>query len=307
MNSIKTKENDAQDYHLPFYALGDTVPKLIHQCFFGAKIFTGELAANVESIKSLNPDWQHTLYDERMMKEFIDANYGAEMLRYYDRINPKYGAVRADLFRYLLLYKLGGVYLDIKSTVTRPFNDVIRPDDRYLLGQWDDPDNLERVGWGMHKEVAHIEHGEFQQWHIICAPGHPFLRAVILSVLSNIDRYRPWREGTGAHGTFRLSGPIAYSLAINPLRASYASRIINTGEAGLEYSIYSKTGHTKLFPSHYLRLTDSIIEIGPVLSVVARIRYIARTTENFVRRAEGFLRRRMVGFVRRAGVRISNS
>ena len=286
-NANLAKTDNGGKYHLPVHPVGDAVPKLIHQCFFGARTFSDDLAANVESIKSLNPDWRHTLYDEQMMKEFIVNNYGREFLRYYDRINPKYGAARADFFRYLLLYKVGGVYLDIKSTVAQPFDDFIRPDDRYILAQWDDPDNPDRIGWGKHKELAHVENGEFQQWHIICAPGHPFLRAVILSVMSNIDRYLPWRDGTGAYGTFKLTGPIAYTLAIDPLRDSNSHRFINTGEAGLEYSIFSKRSHTALFTSHYFRLTDPIVRLGPVLSMISRIRQTSR-------KAKGFVRRRMV-------------
>lgn len=291
MLSKPAKLENSRTYTIPVYPMGESVPKLIHQCFFGARTFTDELAGNVAAIKALNPDWQHTLYNEDMMKTFIMDNYGAEILRYYDRIDPRYGAARADLFRYLLLYKVGGIYLDIKSTATRPFNAFIRPDDRYLLGQWDDPANVDRAGWGMHKELAHIDHGEFQQWHIICAPGHPFLRAVIMSVLANIDRYRPWRDGTGAHGTFRLTGPVAYTLAIDPLRQSYAARIIPSAESGLEYSILSKRSHATLFASHYYRLTDSIVKLGPVLAQVAKIRA-------FSRRVKGSLRHRIKALIR---------
>jgi hypothetical protein len=283
LNAHQPQSDGSRKYDIPVFPMGDAVPKLIHQCFFGARIFTDELAANVEKIKSMNPDWRHTLYDENMMKQFIVDSYGARVLSYYDRIDPKYGAARTDLFRYLLLYKVGGIYLDIKSTVTRPFTDFITPDDRYLLGQWDDPDNLDRAGWGMHKELADIPSGEFQQWHIICAAGHPFLRAVILAVLSNIDRYLPWRDGTGAHGTFRLTGPVAYTLAINPLRSKYPSRLIHSSESGLEYSILSKRSHATLFTSHYYRLTDSIVQLGPVLSLIAGARYTARQTNEFLR------------------------
>lgn len=285
LNADRSVPDREGKYNLPTYAMGETVPKLIHQCFFGARTFTDELATNVASIKSLNPGWQHTIYDEEMMKKFILDHYGETILCYYNRIDPKYGAARTDLFRYLLLYKVGGIYLDIKSTVKRPFDDFITPQDRYLLGQWDDPHNVDRAGWGMHKELAHIANGEFQQWHIICAPGHPFLRAVILAVLSNIDRYLPWRDGTGAHGTFRLTGPVAYTLAINPLREKHPSRIIHSAESTLEYSILSQRSHATLFTSHYYRLTDSIVKLGPVLSQVARMR-------DFSRRVKGYLRRR---------------
>lgn len=44
-----------------------------------------------------------------------------------------------------------------------------------------------RIGLGLHPDLAHMAEGELQQWRVIAAPGHPFLRAVIKSDLSNID------------------------------------------------------------------------------------------------------------------------
>jgi mannosyltransferase OCH1-like enzyme len=118
LNTKHAMANRTEKYDLPVFTMGDAIPKQIHQCFFGARTFTEELANNVDFIKRLNPDWTHTRYDEPMMKQFILEHYGAKILRYYERINPNYGAARADLFRYLLLYKVGGAYLDIKSTMT---------------------------------------------------------------------------------------------------------------------------------------------------------------------------------------------
>ena len=284
LNTKHTMADRGEKYDLPVFAMGDTIPKLIHQCFFGARTFTEELANNVDFIKALNPDWTHTRYDESMMKQFILDHYGAKILRYYERINPNYGAARADLFRYLLLYKVGGAYLDIKSTMTRPFDDFITPSDRYLLGQWDDPDNLDRLGWGIHRELAHIDRGEYQQWHIICAPGHPFLRAVILSVLANIDRYLPWRNDTGAHGTFRLTGPVAYTLAIHPLTATEPYRLIDSRESGLVYSILNQRSHAKLFTSHYYRLTESIVKLNTFWTVIGKLRDVKVQTKALIKR-----------------------
>ncbi|MBD8631858.1 glycosyltransferase [Oxalobacteraceae sp. CFBP 8755] len=284
MNTKHALADRTEKYDLPVFAMGNAIPKQIHQCFFGARTFTGELAHNVDFIKGLNPDWTHTRYDEPMMKQFIMEHYGTKILRYYERINPNYGAARADLFRYLLLYKVGGAYLDIKSTMTRPFDDFITPSDRYLLGQWDDPDNLDRLGWGIHRELAHIDHGEYQQWHIICAPGHPFLRAVILSVLANIDRYLPWRNDTGAHGTFRLTGPVAYTLAIHPLTATEPCRLIHSRESGLVYSILNQRSHAKLFTSHYYRLTESIVKLNTFWTVVGKLRHFKGQTKALIKR-----------------------
>lgn len=63
--------------------------------------------------------------------------YGQRIWEYYLRINKKYGAARADLLRYLVLYALGGVYLDLKSTVLYPLSLNIQQGDSFLIMYWD--------------------------------------------------------------------------------------------------------------------------------------------------------------------------
>ncbi|MGI4848504.1 MAG: glycosyltransferase family 32 protein [Janthinobacterium lividum] len=270
-NFNPSSAGSAAHVDLPVFPLGTAIPKLIHQCFFTVTGMPEALHQNVENIKSANPDWQHTLYDDSMMEAFIASAYGPVILSKYLRINPRYGAARVDLFRYLLLYKVGGLYLDVKSSLQRPLDDILLPDDRYILGQWDNPHLAHQVGWGQHPELSHVARGEYQQWHILAAPGHPFLRAVILAVLANIDAYNPWKDGTGGPGTFRVTGPIAYTLAIHPLLNQHPYRMIDTVDAGLVYSIFGDKVHTKLFKSHYFLLTEPLVVLTGMRKFSAQI------------------------------------
>ena len=70
-------------------------------------------------------------------------------------------------------------------------------------------------GWGLHPECG--PYGEYQQWHIIAAPQHAFLRATISAVMWNIDNYSIEHHGVGKPGVLRTTGPIAYTKAITPL------------------------------------------------------------------------------------------
>ena len=66
----------------------------------------------VNKIKLLNPRFNHQLFDDYDCREFIKKNFTLEILNAYDSLIP--GAYKADLWRYCILYKLGGIYLDIK-------------------------------------------------------------------------------------------------------------------------------------------------------------------------------------------------
>lgn len=65
---------------------------------------------------------------------------------------------------------------------------------------------------------------------MIAAPGHPFLRAVIERVVSNVDNYSPWRFGVGSIGVLRVTGPVAYTLAIAPLQDRHPCKTVASEE-----------------------------------------------------------------------------
>jgi mannosyltransferase OCH1-like enzyme len=111
------------------------IPKIIHQTFFNGESLPSEIINNIDKLKILNPDWEYKFYDDAAIFDFIKKNYGDEMLNHIKKINPKYSIVMADLFKYLVMYKLGGLYLDIKSTASRPLNQIIKSDDAFLISQ----------------------------------------------------------------------------------------------------------------------------------------------------------------------------
>ena len=120
--------------------LHQRIPKIIHQTFKSNQL-SREIKENIKKLKSQNPEYEYQFYSDEGVKKFITENY-PDYLQYYDMINPKFGAARADFFRYLVIYKHGGVYLDIKSTTTKPLREIIKPDDRYILTHWKQPNSL---------------------------------------------------------------------------------------------------------------------------------------------------------------------
>lgn len=266
-------------WNLPQLEEGTVIPRVIHQTFMSKKLPV-ELQENVDNIKRLNPGWTHIIHDDDDITESVGAHYGAHILRYFERINPRYGVARADLFRYLLMYKCGGVYLDIKSTCTCPLEQVVRPDDRYILSHWRNKPGEQHEGFGTSAEVMDIAGGEYQQWHIVAAPGHPFLKAVIEAVLQNIDQYRPWRHGTGAIGVLRLTGPLAYTVAIQPLVPAVPHRqVANETVVGLKYSVYAHTSHRAAYKINYSRLTESIVLMKRADQLLAHLYSFAKRSK----------------------------
>jgi len=250
--------------------VGNEIPRLIHQTFADANL-DPLIQQEIRKMRETNPGWKYCFYSDQECAAFIEREYGPRILGYYNRINPKYGAARADLFRYLLMYRCGGIYLDIKSVAKLPLDSVIRSSDRFILSKWLNGPGEDFEGIGVHPALAHCVGGEFQQWHIIAAPGHPFLKAVIENVLRNIDCYIPSLHDTGKRGVLRLTGPIAYTLGIEPLRETCQHRMAREADLGLTYSVFGAHPGRPQFAiaKHYSLQTESIVRIGLVRQIVS--------------------------------------
>lgn len=235
------------------------IPRFIHQLCLGLpkERLPSEVRSNIAFLQQNNPGWQYKIYEDADALAFIDRNYPPEILSLYQSLNEAYGAARADFLRYLIMYKLGGVYLDLKSTITKKLDDVLIDTDTYILAHWENKPGDFYQGWGIFPELP--PPGEYQQWHIIAAPHHPFLAAAIQEVADRIRLYNPERSGVGFRAVLRTTGPIAYTTAISRHLSLHAYRKIRVKDFGLVYSIVAHEGHAahhrlSLRPTyHYLK------------------------------------------------------
>jgi mannosyltransferase OCH1-like enzyme len=80
-----------------------------------------------------NPGFELEYYSDKDSRKFIENNYDKRVLSAYDKLKP--GAYKADLFRYAILYKRGGIYSDLSQTILLPLNKIVdlNNDNLYLV------------------------------------------------------------------------------------------------------------------------------------------------------------------------------
>ena len=230
------------------------IPRVIHQTY-KTNDLPSEISEVVQRLKDMNPTFEYRFYNDKDCIDFITENYDKETLNLYSSINPNYGSAKSDLFRYLLMYKVGGVYLDIKSCTTIPLEETLLPTDEYLLTHW------EGLDWA---DELNYHFGEFQNWHIICRPKHPFLHRIIEIVKENIKNYI---GGSDKETVLRVTGPIAYSKGIIELLSKHKTNQVNSpvrellleNEIGLQY-MSTQIHHHNLINTSYSRREPLIIK-----------------------------------------------
>jgi mannosyltransferase OCH1-like enzyme len=96
------------------------IPKILHQIWLG-----GELPKlyyyYIDTITKTNPDWEYRLWLDDDVKKF-----GIQNENLFNTV-PNIGS-KSDIFRYEILNRFGGVYLDIDFHGVKSFNEIIHLD-----------------------------------------------------------------------------------------------------------------------------------------------------------------------------------
>ena len=187
------------------------IPKVCYQTWItkDPKILSQLTLSLIESNKRLNPDIEFQLWDDDDIDRFIREEFTEPVYRAYKSLSPLAGAAKADFFRYCVIYKNGGLYLDLKSTIKVPnaFGNIIQPEDDCILDIRRTEKEAFRVKWG---------YGSYEQWFLAFAPRHPYLKVMITRMVEainnriEIERTVPYKQKV-----MRLTGPDAYAAAIH--------------------------------------------------------------------------------------------
>ena len=94
------------------------IPKIIHQTWKNETI-KEEWIPFQEKVKALHPDWEYRLWTDDMNDEFVQSNF-PEFYPIFQ--NYPENIMRADVIRYLIMDKMGGLYLDLDYEMLQPFD-----------------------------------------------------------------------------------------------------------------------------------------------------------------------------------------
>ena len=238
---------------------GSSVPMIIVQTHRYKRLddVPSPLHEIMSNLRDAHPEWEYRYYNDDEQREFIERHMSTRVLAAYDAINPAYSAARADLFRYVVVYVNGGVYLDCKSGLTLGRSlDLLRLEGRLVTAHW----NRIRP----HASEVGLPHGEYVNWCIAAPPSDPMLLATIDRVVENIEREQQLPEsarGTGKLSVLRITGPIAFtqaSLAKHRELYGTAPPTRRVREYGLQYTANGKHPD-KMKPWHYERQTGPVV------------------------------------------------
>src|SRR5262245_46613550 len=100
--------------------LMNKIPRNIWQTYKSKDLSMDGIVAQ-ETWVNLNPEFMYFLFDDRDIERYIGEKWSPEYLDFFHAL--PIGAMKADLWRYLVMVSDGGVYSDIDSLCLQPIRD----------------------------------------------------------------------------------------------------------------------------------------------------------------------------------------
>jgi mannosyltransferase OCH1-like enzyme len=206
-----------QTINLPEIEFDNTTPRIIYRCHKDSESVKNYQKAIDISLQN-NPDYEYKFFSDLDIENFIKQYYDDRILTAYKSIKKSYGPARADLFRYLLIYIKGGIYMDVKSGATDCLEKILRKSKgKLLVSNWTEFPIKYIPGYHIdemyYSYVFQNSCGEFQNWHVISGKGNPVLKHLIRQVVTNIEKGILDKQlyKNGKYSVLYMTGPVIYT------------------------------------------------------------------------------------------------
>jgi len=163
-------------------ALNQAIPQRIIQTNERADVPSG-MAEATQTLIQANPEYDYWYFDDNQAKQYLRSHF-PDVYQAYLTVRP--GAYKADLFRYCVLYKDGGVYVDCGMKAIGKLTSVIAKTDTFVCPEDD-------------------QSGGLYNAFIACAPGHPIIAKAIEMCLHNIQNRAYTNNPLGITGPLLLA------------------------------------------------------------------------------------------------------
>lgn len=137
-----------------------------------------------------NPDYKYYFFDDDDMNEYISKNCSQYVFECFQSLIP--GAYKADFFRYIILNKMGGIYLDCKIVSKISVHHIIDENDSFVCCK-------DRKYKGHYNAI------------IFSVPDNKVLTETILEMCNRINKIKKDKKNIDKYlceyGIYGLTGP----------------------------------------------------------------------------------------------------
>jgi hypothetical protein len=234
------------------------IPNVVYQTWKKAELPSFH-ARGVRRFRELNYDYSFRFFDDNEMNEYMESFYAAHPILtvFHDIRVP---AAKADIWRYCVLFREGGIYCDIDSALSVPFRDILKDDPSELISfepnRW--RDHLE-LGMYADPEVfipapspavaRNLEHPDniLVNWLLCFEKGSPILEEVINLIVRHFHFFKGKEFDSMLEAVIHCTGPIALTQALWQWMNKSGRRPLQLGIDFNGQGVYKLSGSDKRY------------------------------------------------------------
>jgi mannosyltransferase OCH1-like enzyme len=255
----------------------ELIPRQVFQTWKTEYIDEGHYL-NLKSYQEENRDYKFFFFDDEDMDEYMVRAWGHHPISSVFK-RTRVGAAKADIWRYCLLYDLGGIYLDIDASFKVPLSQIMGAANSEIISFESNQIAMDRARYGKQIDQSLLPFEEYEemldrlkersfphpehvvlQWALFFKPRHPILAHVINAITQNASRIEGHVIRDMHKAVCNFTGPIAYSKAVwqYAIGQEVACRGIDFDGLGIPKHV-PKKGVYKSDKRHYTKLSGEIL------------------------------------------------
>ena len=218
---------------------------------------------SIEAFRSLNPDLSFTLFDRKARDSYMEENWGHHKIHsVYER--AVFGQMRADVFRYCILFDQGGYYFDYNKGCSKQLTQLHPPEASALITAESNPELL-----FPDPHLAELLENPFNlyaQWGFGFSQGHPILKLAIERIVAIEPFFRDKIFQNPKKALLTLSATGLFTSVVRSFFINQGTEDVH--QAGIDFNghgIFRLRGAKILLnhPHHYSRVENSPIVVSP--------------------------------------------
>lgn len=173
----------------------------------------------------MNPTWEYNFYDLNAIDNYIKQHESDNVYKAFKKINPKFGAAITDMFRYIVMYHEGCVYMDIKSKTNIPLDEWVHTQ-KLNISTFGDYNyyNDKLINKKYYKKCDKDIKYDLAQFILIFPKKYPILRILIDEIVKKIESFEDnyllkliiGNKYYNGYNIFKTTGPYIFNKIFGP-------------------------------------------------------------------------------------------
>ena len=207
------------------------IPGNCYQTWEDNRFGTSHISA-IENFRNLNPTISWFLFTNTQRDEYMESFWVDEPIHdIYKR--AKFGVIKADIFRYCILFERGGYYFDISKGCNTPLRALHQHDTKALISFENNLHDF-KIAANVANTLLHPQH-LILQWGFGFAAQNHILRKVIDQIVEDSVKFSGVVYEDPKTAIWNFTGPIAFTRAVH---SNFDATLFEfTEQAGIDFNL----------------------------------------------------------------------